>query len=540
MSKVKKFLSAILSLCLMLQLFCVGAGAVSADQFKDLKNHWAKGYIDILCQRNIINGYSNGTFAPNKSLTKAEAAKLICLSAEIQPSSTVDTNLTDINMHWAKKYIAVLPETPNKNGQFQPNTQITRAEFAQMVVGAMYVDTASTDTSALRKRFKDWASIPSESAEFVAVAIEKGIINGYEDSTFRPNATLTRAEACTMLKRAFYPDVKLTPSHYYTDTVAYANNVTQMVCAADESLYYVADNQVFRAGQSAAVFRAEDISYTASADEILSQPESKHYDGQRTISAGDCAQKVEESGSVVFDNFTLAGIAADTESGDVYAIVWSGIKDYRLDDELFVVAAYDISASDEPVSVFFDSGLWDSDTALPNGEIILKSGDYIYYSSGYDSVHESYWTPEILRWDLTNKRITTLYDSYLQSGIYSIGTFNNSVWCMVGYSDATLWNMNTNQSYDLDDVGFAPAGAWKNNFYFWNSKESALYCATIPTSGSGNLSFRRLVNSQDILSNDGYSLGRYDYQDYSLWAANSDTIYFYRDSANEIRRIYGK
>ena len=148
----------------------------------------------------------------------------------------------------------------------------------------MYVDTASTDTSALRKRFKDWASIPSESAEFVAVAIEKGIINGYEDSTFRPNATLTRAEACTMLKRAFYPDVKLTPSHYYTDTVAYANNVTQMVCAADESLYYVADNQVFRAGQSAAVFRAEDISYTASADEILSQPESKHYDGQRTIS----------------------------------------------------------------------------------------------------------------------------------------------------------------------------------------------------------------------------------------------------------------
>ena len=147
----------------MLQLFCIGAGAVSADQFKDLKNHWAKGYIDILCQRNIINGYSNGTFAPNKSLTKAEAAKLICLSAEIQPSSTVDTNLTDINMHWAKKYIAVLPETPNKNGQFQPNTQITRAEFAQMVVGAMYVDTASTDTSALRKRFKDWASIPSES-----------------------------------------------------------------------------------------------------------------------------------------------------------------------------------------------------------------------------------------------------------------------------------------------------------------------------------------------------------------------------------------
>ena len=109
----------------MLQLFCIGAGAVSADQFKDLKNHWAKGYIDILCQRNIINGYSNGTFAPNKSLTKAEAAKLICLSAEIQPSSTVDTNLTDINMHWAKKYIAVLPETKSQGLFHQIHKQVT-------------------------------------------------------------------------------------------------------------------------------------------------------------------------------------------------------------------------------------------------------------------------------------------------------------------------------------------------------------------------------------------------------------------------------
>lgn len=537
---MKKFLSAILSLCLMLQLFCVGAGAVSADQFKDLKNHWAKGYIDILCQRNIINGYSNGTFAPNKSLTKAEAAKLICLSAEIQPSSTVDTNLTDINMHWAKKYIAVLPETPNKNGQFQPNTQITRAEFAQMVVGAMYVDTVSTDTSALRKRFKDWASIPSESAEFVAVAIEKGIINGYEDSTFRPNATLTRAEACTMLKRAFYPDVKLTPSHYYTDTVAYANNVTQMVCAADESLYYVADNQVFRAGQNAAVFRAEDISYTASADEILDQSDIKHANGGRIISISDCAERIKESGSVYFDNFTLAGVAADNNSNDVYAIVWSKLENYSFVDNLYMVAAYDVSAPDKPLSVFFDSGTSDTEAALPNGEIVLKSGDYIYYATGYDSVRQSSWSPEILRWDVANTHITSLYDGYLKSGIYSIGVFNNSIWCMAGDSDATLWNINTNQSYDLDDVGFAPAGAWKNNFYFWNSKESALYCATIPTSGSGNLSFRRLVNSQDILSNDGYSLGRYDYQDYSLWAANSDTIYFYRDSANEIRRIYGK
>ena len=178
------------------------------------------------------------------------------------------------------------------------------------------------------------------------------------------------------------------------------------------------------------------------------------------------------------------------------------MKEYHFVYNLYMVAAYDISAPDKPVSVFFDSGDGDYAAALPNGEMIQKSGDYIYYATGYDSVHRSSWAPETLRWDLTNRRLTVLNELYLQRGIYSVGVFNNSIWCMAGYSDATLWNMNTNQSYDFGEIGFD--------------------------------------TSEDILSTDGYTFGRYGYQGYPLWTANSDTIYFYRDSANEIRRIYGK
>ena len=83
-----------------------------------------------------------------------------------------------------------------------------------------------------------------------------------------------------------------------------------------------------------------------------------------------------------------------------------------------MVAAYDISAPDKPVSVFFDSGDGDYAAALPNGEMIQKSGDYIYYATGYDSVHRSSWAPETLRWDLTNRRLTVLNELYLQRGIY--------------------------------------------------------------------------------------------------------------------------
>ena len=89
-------------------------------------------------------------------------------------------------------------------------------------------------------------------------------------------------------------------------------------------------------------------------------------------------------------------------------------------------------------------------------------------------------------------------------------TIQSGVWLAIRTQHS--WNMNTNQSYDLDDVDLLLLAHGRIISISGISKESALYCATIPTSGSGNLSFRRLVNSQDILSNDGYSLGRYDYQ----------------------------
>ncbi|WP_168735563.1 S-layer homology domain-containing protein [Cohnella fermenti] len=82
-------------------------------------------------------------------------------------------------------------------GQFAPTDSITRAEFAKILALALDIDNESATTS----KFTDVSS-SAWYAPYVAVAVEKGIINGRSATTFDPTATITRAEMATMIARA--------------------------------------------------------------------------------------------------------------------------------------------------------------------------------------------------------------------------------------------------------------------------------------------------------------------------------------------------
>ena len=97
-----------------------------------------------------------------------------------------------------------------EDGSFRPNASITRAEFTKIAVSFFkHVGGASSNP------FND---VPDSAwyAEFVKAAAELGLIDGYEDGTFRPNAPITRAEACTIVNRTLgrAPDKdNLLPEH---------------------------------------------------------------------------------------------------------------------------------------------------------------------------------------------------------------------------------------------------------------------------------------------------------------------------------------
>ena len=106
--------------------------------------------------------------------------------------------------HWAEWYIATASARQLVQGYgentFGPDDHIAREQMASMVARALnLVAPVAFDLADLfsdHSSVSDWAAVP------VAAAVEAGVMKGYEDGTFRPAATATRAEAATVLLRA--------------------------------------------------------------------------------------------------------------------------------------------------------------------------------------------------------------------------------------------------------------------------------------------------------------------------------------------------
>ena len=99
---------------------------------------------------------------------------------------------------WFNLYVATLENAgvivdTRTNGKFRPNEAITRAELAAML--AQFADIKSAANSFNDVSARHWAS------DEIAVCAKMGWINGYPDSTFRPDQYITRAEAMTLVNR---------------------------------------------------------------------------------------------------------------------------------------------------------------------------------------------------------------------------------------------------------------------------------------------------------------------------------------------------
>ncbi|MNW53051.1 Endo-1,4-beta-xylanase A precursor [compost metagenome] len=114
---------------------------------------------------------------------------------------TTEITFSDISGHWAETSIKQALRdgivTGYPDGAFKPANTVTRAEFSVMLMNALKsqkggVELMFTDTAEIG----DWAKIA------VSQAAQAGIINGYEDGTFRPNVNMTRAEMATMIANA--------------------------------------------------------------------------------------------------------------------------------------------------------------------------------------------------------------------------------------------------------------------------------------------------------------------------------------------------
>ncbi|GEM_PF-3883505 len=111
-------------------------------------------------------------------------------------------NLNDISGHWAEEAIRKATEAQLVNGypdgSFRPNASITRAQFIVLVARALKLQ----DNSA-GLQFTDQSAIQSWAQDAINEAVSAGLVQGYSDGTFRPDTVITRAEVVTIISRAF-------------------------------------------------------------------------------------------------------------------------------------------------------------------------------------------------------------------------------------------------------------------------------------------------------------------------------------------------
>ncbi|MBC8597105.1 S-layer homology domain-containing protein [Qingrenia yutianensis] len=173
------------------------------------KNHWGYAFANDLFEKKIISGAGtneNGEVMlnPDTALTREEAVKIAVSAASIALSDSFELTFADKDeiSDWAAAYVFAGFEKGilkgYEDGTFKPKGAITREELVKVLLGAFGIEVdENADVSAFTDADKiEW------SAPYIAKAVEKGIIKGYDDGSVKPQNTVTRIEAITMFGRA--------------------------------------------------------------------------------------------------------------------------------------------------------------------------------------------------------------------------------------------------------------------------------------------------------------------------------------------------
>ncbi len=148
-----------------------------------------------------VIGYPDGTVHPNGQITRAEVATIFfrLLRDEVRDGAfTTSNSYSDVAYgKWYNNPISTMSAlgiiTGYPDGTFKPNKPITRAEFA--AIAARFDETQSGKSATFSDVIGHWA------AKEIGIAYYNDWIKGYPDGTFKPDQNITRAEAMTLINR---------------------------------------------------------------------------------------------------------------------------------------------------------------------------------------------------------------------------------------------------------------------------------------------------------------------------------------------------
>lgn len=182
----------IISLILVISvIFSLGVFNVSAS------SHWAQSVAEKLVEQGIVSGDQNGKLNLDGEITRAEFAKIINKSRKL--TTKEDVNFPDVKEDkWYFEEMLIAKGngymTGDENGNANPEQNITRAEASVILARILGLDTSDVTSS-----LTDIDSIPDWAKGSVVALTKKGIINGYEDGSFKAGNTLKRGEGISLI-----------------------------------------------------------------------------------------------------------------------------------------------------------------------------------------------------------------------------------------------------------------------------------------------------------------------------------------------------
>lgn len=202
---LKRFTAIIFALCV-----CIGqSGAVDAKPFTDVnENDWFYYAVAMVEDVGYMNGYPDGTFRPNATITRAECAQILFKVVQPDTSTGVLMDFADVPSNaWYYNAVSVMGgvfggikwvNSPEFTGAyFYPDQACTREDFAYGL--ALVSDIRGRSITLAHTGWSDYMDINPEYWEQIAGLYNLNIVSGSDDGKFHPKDTITRAEVAQIL-----------------------------------------------------------------------------------------------------------------------------------------------------------------------------------------------------------------------------------------------------------------------------------------------------------------------------------------------------
>lgn len=175
-------------------------------RFTDTAEYWGADYCDFLYNQGISGGYDDGTFRPDDLLTRLDFSVMLYNALRLDPAKYADVALPFADLEKLPEGAlpavralyaeGVVTGTQGKDGKlyFNPAGNLTRAQASAMIGRSQEKGYALAELT-----FTDAAQIPGYASFYIRTMVSQGILSGYDDGTFRPQANITRGQMAKIL-----------------------------------------------------------------------------------------------------------------------------------------------------------------------------------------------------------------------------------------------------------------------------------------------------------------------------------------------------